>query len=245
MQELWNSIKGFITADNIALLSIIITVLIFVVSRRAEMRYKKHDDKKLQYLKLISLMEQIFMGIKKDKKGEVQLTDGLKKQFFDSGSSLLLYGSKKLYRQYLFFREFGTNPLIQQCKYFREDLIIYIMSEILLTMRKEVGLSNFNSLHNNEALGFFINDITSNPIAKSKALDAKFRIRMIKFELSMIDRTQFMLLKSIFINIFKPCLGAVSIIFKYVIQIPFGRLLMKLFPKFAAEARKEHETKNK
>ena len=46
MEELWSKISGLITADNVALLSVIITVLIFVISRRAEIRYKKHDDKK-------------------------------------------------------------------------------------------------------------------------------------------------------------------------------------------------------
>ena len=43
------------------------------------------------------------------------------------------------------------------------------MSEILVTMRKEVGLSYFNSIGNNEALAFFVNDISSNPIAKESA----------------------------------------------------------------------------
>ncbi len=56
----------------------------------------------------------------------------------------MLYGSKKIYRQYLLFREFTNNPLIKQCKYYKENIIIYIMSEILVTMRKEVGLSYFN-----------------------------------------------------------------------------------------------------
>lgn len=51
MEELWSKISGLITADNVALLSVIITVLIFVISRRAEIRYKKHDDKKVQYLR--------------------------------------------------------------------------------------------------------------------------------------------------------------------------------------------------
>lgn len=57
MNEIWAVISRFITSDNIALLSVIITVLIFVASRYMEIRYKKHDDKKIQYLKLIKLME--------------------------------------------------------------------------------------------------------------------------------------------------------------------------------------------
>lgn len=183
-------------------------------------------------------MEQIFIGFKKNKKGEMQLTDSLKNQFFDSGASLLLYGSKRLYRQYLFFREFTNNPLIKQCKYFQEDLILYIMSDILLTMRMEVGLNSFNNIHNYEALGFFVNDITSNPIAKKKALDAKFHIKMIKFELFIIDRIKFMCLKSFFIKLIKPWWGIITIIFKHMVMIPFGRILMKLFPNFAENVQK-------
>ena len=71
MEEFWSKVSSFITADNIALLSVIITVLIFVISRRAEIRYKKHDDKKVQYLKLIDLTQKTLTVHKKDKKGEV------------------------------------------------------------------------------------------------------------------------------------------------------------------------------
>lgn len=241
MEDILSKISGFITADNIALLSVIITVLIFVASRHEELKYKKHDDKKVQYLKLISLMEETFMGTKKDKKGELILSDELKKQFFDTGSSLLLYGSKKIYRQYLLFREFTNNPLIKQCKYYKDNIIIYIMSEILVTMRKEVGLSYFNSIGNNEALAFFVNDISSNPIAKENALDAKFRIKMIKFELAMIDRTKFMFIKTFYISCIKPIFSGILIIFKYILVIPFGCILMKLFPAFVQKTQEEKQ----
>ena len=241
MEDILSKISGFITADNIALLSVIITVLIFVASRHEELKYKKHDDKKVQYLKLINLMEETFMGTKKDKKGELILSDELKKQFFDTGSSLLLYGSKKIYRQYLLFREFTNNPLIKQCKYYKDNIIIYIMSEILVTMRKEVGLSYFNSIGNNEALAFFVNDISSNPIAKENALDAKFRIKMIKFELAMIDRTKFMFIKTFYISCIKPIFSGILIIFKYILVISFGCILMKLFPAFVQKTQEEKQ----
>lgn len=241
MEDILSKISGFITADNIALLSVIITVLIFVASRHEELKYKKHDDKKVQYLKLINLMEETFMGTKKDKKGELILSDELKKQFFDTGSSLLLYGSKKIYRQYLLFREFTNNPLIKQCKYYKDNIIIYIMSEILVTMRKEVGLSYFNSIGNNEALAFFVNDISSNPIAKENALDAKFRIKMIKFELAMIDRTKFMFIKTFYISCIKPIFSGILIIFEYILVIPFGCILMKLFPAFVQKTQEEKQ----
>jgi len=247
VNEIWESVSRFITTENVALFSIIITVLIFVLSRRAELRYKKHDDKKTQYLKLISLLEKMHLEMKrqdesipkksnlsKHSRDSSKISEDIKKLYFDTGASLFLYGSKKLYRQYLLFREFSLNPLIMQCKYYREDVGIYILANMLMTIRKEVGLSLFNSLQANEALGFFVNDITNNHIANAKAIDAKFRIRMIRLELAVINQYKFVTAKRIFSFLVKPIFGGLLIILKYLVVLPFGRLLAKIFPSWAA-----------
>ena len=57
MENILNLLKKLITADNIALLSVILTALIFIFSRRAEIKYKQRDDKKIQYIKLIALLQ--------------------------------------------------------------------------------------------------------------------------------------------------------------------------------------------
>jgi len=160
---------------------------------------------------LEQLRSEIDKQNKDTQKGSVKKTNGskhtmerfepsneIKKQYFDVGASLLLYGSKKLYRQYLLFREFSINPLIAQCKYYREDIGIYILADMLTTIRKEVGLSLFDSIQSNEALGFFVNHVTNNPVAKAKAIDAKFRISMIKFELAIINQFKFVVAKRYF-----------------------------------------------
>lgn len=108
-------------------------------------------------------------------------------------------------------------------------------------MRKEVGLSRFNNIDDNEALAFFINDISNNPIAKEKASVARFKLKMIRFELFMIDRTQFIFLKSVYRKLIKPVFSGVSIIFKHIVIVPLGRLIIKLFPKFAEKVRKEQQ----
>lgn len=104
------------------------------------------------------------------------------------------------------------------------------MGDILRTMRKEVGLSYFNSIRSNEALAFFVNDI-----------DASFRIKMIRFELTMIDRTKFIFIKQIYTNFVRPIFAGISIIVKYVVIIPFGRFLIKCFPQFAQKAQVNNE----
>ena len=96
MENILKNINTFITADYIALLSVIITILIFVISRHMEIRYKRHDDKKIQYLKLIDLMQKSLSDHKKNKKGEPVLTDEMKKLFFDTGP-LCYYMDRKEY----------------------------------------------------------------------------------------------------------------------------------------------------
>lgn len=240
MELTWEKVSSFITSDNVALLSVIITVLIFIITRHVEIRYKKHDDKKVQYLKLIELMQKILSTPMKNKKGEIVLSNETRRLFFDTGASLLLYGSKRIYRQYLLFREFSTNPMIKQCKYYKDSIALFIIADILVTMRKEVGLSYFNNIKNNEALAFFVNDISSNPFAKENAMDAKFRIKMIRFELAMIDRTRFIFVKQIYISFIKPIFARLSIVLKYILLIPLRRLIMKLFPQFAKNLQEKH-----
>ena len=60
------NIHNLITTENVALLSVIITLLIFILSRQAEVRYKKHEDKKKQYIKHI-LEISVTPGMKQKK----------------------------------------------------------------------------------------------------------------------------------------------------------------------------------
>lgn len=244
MERFLSILKSLITADNIALLSVILTALIFIFSRRAEIKNKQREDKKIQYIKLIALLQEMQKELPTDEKGNVIIDDKTKQLFFDTGASILIYGSRKVYRLYLLFREFSTNPLIKHCKYFDEKIVIYIISEIFASMRKEVGLSNFNDITNNEALAFFINDISSNPLAKVNFIEAKFKIKMIKFELAIIERTQFVWLKNFYFKFIKPIISGISIVFKYFIFIPFGRLITKLFPNFAKKINESDKNDN-
>ncbi|MFI3236615.1 MAG: hypothetical protein R3Y47_01150 [Lachnospiraceae bacterium] len=238
MQEFWNTINTFITTDNIALLSVIITILIFIFSRHVEMQYKKHDDRKVQYLKLITLLKEYITttnttstkSTSSSQNSDIQISNKQKEDFFDVGASLLLYGSKNLYRQYLFFREFTNNPLIKQCNYYDSALILYIMSNILTTIRKEVGLNLFNNIQDNEALGFFVNDIVNNPVGNTKSIQSKFKIQMIKFELFIINCSNFIHFKKLWYMIVMPIFGMLNILIKYLIIVPIIKTIFKFFP---------------
>ena len=153
MENELKSINKLITADNIALLSVIITILIFIISRHIEIRYKRHDDKKIQYLKLIDLMQKSLSDYKKNRKGEPVLTDEMKKHFFDTGASLLLYGSKKISAIFEFtvIRKYSQQLIInagKQCAKkrqafsFLERMSVYfclISDRIIKNRRKEIS----------------------------------------------------------------------------------------------------------
>jgi len=98
MVEVWRTVSTNITTENIALFSVIITITIFVFTRRSELRYKKHDDKKVQYLKLIALLKHMMVEHSKgatnppksnskkstqtDSGTDIVLTDSMRTQFF-------------------------------------------------------------------------------------------------------------------------------------------------------------------
>lgn len=239
LEVLWGFLIN-IRAEYIALVSVIVTVIIFVFNRQAELRYKKYEAKKVQYVKVIDMLSQMYTGLPKNKKtGEVILTEATKQQFFDVGSSLLLYGSKKLYKQYIFFREFGNNPLIEASKYYDKNITIFIIAQMLVTIRKEVGLSAFNSISLNDSLAFFVNAVSNNPIEKRKASEAKYKICMLKLELFLINRIKFTFLFSLFNMILRPIGGVLYLCKKYLIMVPLGRLLIKLFPSWSRNVSNE------
>ena len=230
MEEIWTTISEYINTDNIALLSVVTTILIFIITRCAEIKYKKLEDKKIQYLKLVELFKKTFTEHKKGAKIDFSYSNETKSLFFDAGSSLLLYGSKKIYKQYLLFREFSTNPLITASKYYKNDLSVYIIGNIFKTIRKEVGLSFFDNIETNDALAFFINDISSNPLAIEKSINANFRIAMIRFELFIYNCTRFIHIKKIYFKYIKPIFSGINIMIKYFLRVPFGKIFSKLFP---------------
>jgi len=150
INELWNAIIGFLkglTAEQITLFSIFITFSIYVLSKKNELKLKKHELRKEQYLKLIKTFESAFSGelqkLQIDKEGKFVVNDKIKKEWFDMGSSLFIYGSRKLYKLYVFFREFESNPLLKNNKYKNSEMSLFMMAKIFNQMRKEIGLNSF------------------------------------------------------------------------------------------------------
>lgn len=210
--------------EQITLLSIFVTLIIFLFGQRSETKLKKLEARREEYQKFIGLLQKIYTN-------KLKFNDKSRSEFFDAGVSLLIYGSKRVYKKYVFFREYSNNPIIQKSKYNDKSVTIYIIADILKTIRHEVGMTRFGELESNEVLSFFVNDIGTNPVSKIQSYKARYCIFMLKAELFFVDRHQFVFAKKLYYYFIKPVLGCISLLLKYVIVIPLGGILIFLFPK--------------
>lgn len=223
-------ITSHITADYVALFSVLVTIFIYILNRRAELKFKKYEHQKPEYQKLIDFLSISYTQNEKlqvDKDGK--LSKEMQKEFYDMGASLMVFASKKLYREYLFFREFTTSTHIKTCRHYDEGLIIYIVADIMRQIRKEVGLTAFNYLTTNETLGFIINDFATNPVQKNIAQRMNYKIRMLKVELFFMNRYRFVTTYAFFYNFIKPIFGILGCAVKYIVALPVVHFVKKFF----------------
>ncbi len=228
------SLKG-LTGEQIALISVFVSFIIYTLGKISELKMKKHEAKKKHYMKFIKMYEKMITQSSFDKsKIEDALIINMKSEFFELGSSLLLYGSKKLYRQYIFIREINENPIFTKRKYYDSKILIYLLGDIFRTIRKEVGLNTFDNITSVESLAFFINKFAYNPYTKKELYRAKCIIRKLKFEAFFIERTEFVYFNKILYLCILPVCGYVKIVLTYLLVIPILRLLMCIFPNLSS-----------
>lgn len=219
-----NKIKDILvnlSSEQIALISVIVTLLIYLLGKHNELKFKKHELKKDKYMQFVDLLKDTYL-----KGGDITLDDEYKEKFFDFGSTLFIYGSKKIYKKYCFFREFSSD-FIQKQKYYDKDIILYLIADLLNQIRKEIGMYNLELPLNFKSISFFTNDIYFNPRISIRWWNSKIKVFLIKFELFMCRIEEIVFLKIIF-NILTVPFKMILLIFKYLIVIPFGRLLIKL-----------------
>ena len=162
-----------LSADQITLISIGVTLVIFVAGQRSETKFKRLEVRRTEYKKFITMLQETYSG-------KLQLDEKTKKAFFDVGVSLLLYGSRRVYKKYIFFREYSRNPIIQKSKYNNDKVLLYVVADILKSIRHEVGLTSLSDLESNEVLSFFVNDLGTNPLSRIESYKAQYSIFMIK-----------------------------------------------------------------
>lgn len=159
----------------------------------------------------------------------------LKQDFFDAGASLAIYGSRRLYRLYVFSRNIDNNALVSKSKYYTKEISLYLYARIFKLIRKEVGLNSYDNIKNNEILAFFINDIGCNPIAEKKSIRIAYMIRMLKLELFFIDAISFVHISALYNFFIRPIFGFTVLLFKYAIILPIHKLFIHKREEQAAE----------
>ena len=229
IQNMTSFIATHLKSEYVALFSVLVTIIIYILNRQSELKFKKYESKRLEYAKLISFLSIAFTNPEKleiDENGE--LSKEVQQEFYDVGSSLMLYASKKLYKEYIFFRDFSSSQYIKMSKYYYEAMIIYIIANLMKQIRKEVGLSAFNQITTNESLGFFVNDFATNPIQINQSHVMNYKIRMLKIELFFINRFHGVFINWCFYKFIKPVGGIIYCAIKYIILLPPIHLINKI-----------------
>lgn len=208
-------------SEQIALISVIVTIIIYLLGKHNELKFKKHELKKNKYMQFVDLLKDTYL-----KGGDITVDEEYKEKFFDFGSTLFIYGSKKIYKKYCFFREFSSE-FIQKRKYYDKSIVLYLIADLLNQIRKEIGMYNFELPLNFKSISFFTNDIYFNPRIGIKWWNSKIKVFLIKFEIFMFKLEEVVFLRILF-DILTIPFKMLLLIFKYLVVIPFGRLLIKL-----------------
>ena len=159
VEEIWTSIMG-LTADQIAVISLAVTLLLFVLGKHSENKIKIYETRKEEYRKLMEFFQQIFAS-KERSSEEIAKDEELKKQMLDMGSSLAIFGSKKLYKTYCFYRWIALDENVKNSRWYSDDMMMYSFGEMYQIMRKEVGLNrDFIPVDVPDLLSFYITDFT-------------------------------------------------------------------------------------
>lgn len=220
MLETIKEILQSLTAEYVALISVIVTILLFIIGKFNELKFKKHELKKEKYMQFIDLLKETYLS-----GSDININEEWKQKFFDFGATIFIYGSKKMYKKYCFFREISSD-FMKNKKYYDSTISLYLVADMLNQIRKEIGMYNFELSLNFKSIAFFTNDIYFNPNINCKWWNYKLKLFLIKFELFLCKIEEMVLLKILFNFIILP-FNMFALIFKYLFQIPLGRFLIK------------------
>ena len=159
VSAVWSFITG-LTTDQIAVISLAITLLLFILGKHSDNKIKIYETRKEEYRKLIDFFQQIFAS-RGCSSAEITQDEELKKKMLDMGASLAIFGSKKLYKTYCFYRWLAIDQNIKSSRWYSNDIVLYSLGEMYQIMRKEVGLNHdLVTIDVPDLLAFYITDFT-------------------------------------------------------------------------------------
>ena len=155
MIEFWKSlttdqktdiIKVLIPAISV-LLGAMISLYTFSRTKKKEINFKIHEQRKIKYEQYLILIKKVFTKVDEINKGEMPID---KEEWYDIQLGIALYGSNIVFKKLneLTNPEQDSNPI---------DLV-FKLGDLIKVMRKEVGLNNRN-LSIRECLSSIVTDI--------------------------------------------------------------------------------------
>lgn len=197
--------------EQIAVISIAITLILLLMERQSEMKFKKQKIRRVEYQELIKLLYNCLSG-------GISPDDSDDPKLFDIGASLLLCGSKRIYKKYIFFREYMGNPIAQKSKYNNKKVLQYVVADIFKTIRREAGLTGLKDMELSKILLLLAKDIGTNPMSRIELCKSRYNVLMIKSELFFYQH-KLLMAKKIYYHIIKPVLGVIGAGLKYLLLL--------------------------
>lgn len=163
LKNIWS-----LNADQIAIISVLITFLLFVLGKLSENQIKKYETRKEEYKNLIGFFQDMFSSsLCRENLTEIVQSKDFKKKFLNMGASTAIFGSKKLYKTYCFYRMLSLDENVQNSRWYSNDMIVYALGEMYTIMRKEIGLNHdVIPIDVPDILAFYINDFTKSDFKK-------------------------------------------------------------------------------
>jgi hypothetical protein len=223
---IWKYITG-LTGEQVALISIAITLVLHLINQHHELKLKKYETKRTEYDKFIKFTTTFFTKFDDISQKNPEVLRELEKEFYEYGAAFSIYASKRLYREYLFFRRITIDKNIQSLQYFDNHLIIYSLAKMLKIIRKEIGL-NTDLISVPETLSFAVNDITK-PELLLQYYENRYRRTMIKAIIlgSKIKSTHW--IKGIYYCFIKPLFSIPFLIFSLLLLNLILKPLKKIY----------------
>ena len=100
-------VASHLKSEYIALFSVLVTIIIYILNRQSELKFKKYESKRTEYAKLITFLSIAYTSPQKlQPNKEGKLSQEIQKEFYDVGASLMLYASKNFIKNIYFSETF-------------------------------------------------------------------------------------------------------------------------------------------
>ena len=229
MIDVFRQVSNFIsglTAENVAFISVsttlITTFIIFILGKRKENKLKIYEVRIEQYKKLITFIETVAKNSKTPETLKNAITDEM---LLSLGTSLAIFGSKKLYKTYCLYRWVGNNEdILKTNGVYPNDFMIFIIGDMFRIMRKEIGTLKFRKdTSAPEMLSFFVPGITSSDFMK-RLYNYRFGMFKLKFFIVGEKISGKLPFAWVYYHILKP-IGYILLILIYLLLIkPYKRI---------------------